>query len=423
MTHDDPHADLVRRQQIQAVGTAFLRRRPLIVAPAAVFLLVLIARAGVPVGQLAALAAIKTALVGFFCFEAWRYRGREIGSRGLFASLALTLLGITLGCAVTGDIRSPLVPLLFAPSILGLAAFGARRAGFLMVALLVLAAAILLALPPLFPPLPARTAAVATFATLVVTALLFAAGITGLVQGYERTGFALGRVRDELAAGAEAQTREMAGLGARLAHELKNPLAALKGLIQLEGQHAGGERSQRRFAVMESEMSRLEQILTDYLSFSRPAADPTPRDVSAQTLLREVLDVLEGRAQAQGVRLETEGEDVALAVDPLLVKQALFNLVSNALEASPAGGAVVARVRRHEGAASLEVRDAGRGMDADVLARLGTPFFSTRAAGTGLGVVIARRVARQHGGELRFESQPGQGTTAFLQLPLARGPR
>jgi signal transduction histidine kinase len=425
MTDEAATAELVRRKQIQAVGAAFLRRRPLIVAPAGLLMTIVLATAGLPRAQVLSAAAIEGCMVSFFFWEALRYRRREVTFRWLFVSLVLTVLGITSLCAVTGGIRSPALPILFAPSILGLAAFGVRRHGLIMVGLLALAGAGLLALPSgwPFPPLPLPAAALIGFACLAVTALLFVVGLSGLFQAHERTGFALGRMRDEAAGQAAAHTREMASLGARLAHELKNPLAALKGLIQLEGKHAGAERSRRRFAVMETEVARLEGILADYLGFARPAADPSTQRVSALALIREVLAVLEGRGEAAGVRLAGEGEDVALAVDPYLVKQALFNLFSNALEATEAGGTVVGRVRRTGEGACIEVVDTGRGMDAEVLARMGTPFFSTRSAGTGLGVVIARRIARQHGGDLRFESRPGLGTTASLLLPLAAAER
>jgi signal transduction histidine kinase len=262
---------------------------------------------------------------------------------------------------------------------------------------------------------------VATFGVMVTTTLLIATGIGGLVSAYERTGYALGQARAEVVAETEARPRELAALGAQLAHEIRNPLAALKGLIQLEARHADADRAQRRFAVMESEMSRLEQILNEHLSFAGPPSEVRAEPVSARGLVREVLAALEGSAYQAGVTLADEGDDLTVEVDPHLVKQALFNLLSNALQATPAGGRVTGRVRRCAEGVCIDVADTGRGMPPEVLARLGTPFFSTRSGGTGLGVVLARRVARQHGGELRFASQPGQGTTATLIVPAAAG--
>jgi signal transduction histidine kinase len=170
---------------------------------------------------------------------------------------------------------------------------------------------------------------------------------------------------------------------------------------------------------MEAEADRLERILAEYLSFSRAPSEPRREPCSARALVREVLALFEGRALAAGVHLGEAGDELTLSADPRLLKQALFNLIANAVEATPAGGEVRGHVRATANGASIAVEDTGRGMDAHTLARVGTPYFSTRAEGTGLGVVIARRIARQHGGELALVSRPGGGTTATLLLPLA----
>ena len=93
------------------------------------------------------------------------------------------------------------------------------------------------------------------------------------------------------------------------------------------------------------------------------------------------------------------------------------DLVANAIEATPPGGEVVVEVRPSAGRAEIMVRDTGRGMPPETLRRLGTPFFSTREGGTGLGVVLARSAIALHGGSLDYESEPGRGTTARATLP------
>ena len=372
-------------------------------------------------GQLLALAVVKGSMMAFFMWEAWRYRRRQISQRGLLVSLGLTMVAVAAGCVFSGGIRSPLLPLLFAPSGLALAAFGTRRAG---VVILVLLVGISIALsassaaswwPP--PSLPASI--IAACATVLVTAVLLAVGIVGLVGAYERAGWQVGQMRAEVVAEAMARPREIEALGARLAHEIKNPLTALKGLVQLEARSAVSDTSRRRFAVMETEVARLEQILSDYLSFSRPPSDLRPQTIAGRGLLRDAVAVLEGRAEDRGVVLVTDGDEVVFDADLGLIKQALFNLLSNAIEATLSGGKVTARLRVTSGVPTIEIIDTGSGMDARTLAQVGTPFFTTRSGGTGLGVVIARRIARQHGGALDFDSQPGVGTTARLRLPVA----
>jgi signal transduction histidine kinase len=126
--------------------------------------------------------------------------------------------------------------------------------------------------------------------------------------------------------------------------------------------------------------------------------------------------VLSARADDARVRLFAQG-DATVEADPRRLKEALLNLVANAIEATPPGGEVVVEVRPDGDATEIVVRDTGRGMPAETLTRIGTPFFTTRDDGTGLGVVLARSVIAQHGGSLRYESEPGKGTRVKVTLP------
>jgi signal transduction histidine kinase len=130
-----------------------------------------------------------------------------------------------------------------------------------------------------------------------------------------------------------------------------------------------------------------------------------------------VLDVLAGRADQGGVVLAIDGPPTPVQGDPRRLKEALINLVANAIEATPTGGTVHLRVRSNAAAVTLEVKDSGRGISPDDLERLGTSFFTTRPNGTGLGVVLAQGVITQHGGSLSYTSSVGQGTTATITLP------
>ena len=135
------------------------------------------------------------------------------------------------------------------------------------------------------------------------------------------------------------------------------------------------------------------------------------------TLADEVISAMDARAASAGVVLRRRG-DATIEADPRRLKDALFNLVGNAVEATPEGGRVEVEIHESERAARIAVRDSGRGMPPEVLERLGTPFFTTRDEGTGLGVVVARAAFAQHGGSLVYASEPGQGTTATGTLPL-----
>jgi signal transduction histidine kinase len=133
--------------------------------------------------------------------------------------------------------------------------------------------------------------------------------------------------------------------------------------------------------------------------------------------------VLAARADDARVRLYSEGDATVLA-DPRRLKEALLNLVANAIEATPPGGEVAVEVRPAREETEIVIRDTGRGMAAETLRRIGTPFFTTRDDGTGLGVVLARSMIAQHGGSLRYESAPGKGTSVRVTLPrVATGAR
>ncbi|MBI5543427.1 MAG: HAMP domain-containing histidine kinase [Deltaproteobacteria bacterium] len=225
------------------------------------------------------------------------------------------------------------------------------------------------------------------------------------------------QARDLVAQQALGRAHELELMSSRLSHELKNPLGAIKALVQLSARSAADAETRERLQVVEGEVERMQGILQDYLTFSRPLESLQLEEVALGELADEVLSVLDGRAKSAGVTLQRAGEARA-HVDPRRVKEALVNLVANAIEASPRGGAIEVGLATDGGQALLSVRDHGCGMSPEVLARLGTPFFTTRDDGNGLGVLLARGVFRQHGGSLEYVSEPGQGTTVMGRLPL-----
>jgi signal transduction histidine kinase len=417
-----PRYDALRAAQVRAVGTAFLRLRPVLVGPAAgVTGLVLGFAPEVPSAQLRALLTGMTVLLGFFTWEAWRARTRDFSEAWLFRSLLVTSVGLTVGCAVTGGLASPLVPLLFAPVVTSFAAFGRSREGAWALGGALLLVAGLGALPvgvP-FPPLPSPRSEWLRLLFVLVTLLLLRTSVAGLTEAYRRSGELLERLRAEALEAAEARVSALESMGGSVAHELKNPLASVKGLVQLLARSASEKRAQERLAVVQSEVERMEGILQEYLSFARPLGALRRGEVDLGQLLEDVAGVVEARAQAAGVRVERRPTSARVRGDGRRLKEALLNLVLNAIEATPPGGRVELGAEPQGAGAVLTVRDTGRGMPAAVLARVGTPFFTTREAGTGLGVVLARTAVVQHGGRLEYESHPGEGTVARITLPAA----
>ncbi len=206
------------------------------------------------------------------------------------------------------------------------------------------------------------------------------------------------------------------GMGAKLAHELKNALTGVKALVQLGLRNAAESASHERLTAVEREVARMQEILRSHLASARSLAEVRPARVDLGPLVSDVLHVLSGRAEEAGVRLCSRG-DATVEADGRRLEEALLNLVANGIEATPPGGEVAVEVHRSAEEIEIVVRDTGRGMSPEALRRLGTPFFTTRAEGTGLGVVLARSVIALHGGTLRYESAPGKGTTVRARLP------
>ncbi len=176
--------------------------------------------------------------------------------------------------------------------------------------------------------------------------------------------------------------------------------------------------TRERLRIVESEIERMIAILQSHLSFSRPREQLRPSLVQLGEVADAVVAAMSGRAAAAGVTLRRTG-DARVTVDHLKLKEALINLVADAIEACPRVARVEVAISEGAEGARLAVRDTGRGMPPDVLARIGTPFFTTREQGTGLGVVLARAAFEQHGGTLEFTSEAGRGTVALGTLPRA----
>jgi signal transduction histidine kinase len=230
----------------------------------------------------------------------------------------------------------------------------------------------------------------------------------------------LSRIREGALVDAESRRRGMELMTTKLAHELKNPLAAIKSLVQVEAKKTGDDKSRHRMEVVLGEVDRIGALLREYLDLARPMVDARVAPVQLDELMSDVSTLVTGRAEAAGVQLAVDGQGGALDADVRLLKEAIVNVVCNAIEATPRGGHVTVTYHFGDSGATIVVRDTGRGMSKETAMRVGTPFFTTREGGTGLGVVIARTAIAQHGGTLEYQSTPGIGTIAKIALPQKR---
>jgi signal transduction histidine kinase len=320
---------------------------------------------------------------------------------------------------LTGGFGSPAIPMLVVPAIISLLFLGpqpvARQLGILNIALI----ASIGVMPAWMSgdPLPPKHFAIALVINLGWTLMMLHHVYGHIATVSHRAGDAIGCMREHRLAEAEAQTRRLQSVGAKVAHELKNPLSAIKGLCQLVARTPSSDRTAARLAVVDTEIARMETILAEYLSFSRPLEDVRIEVVDLAAIAKDVVDVLAGRAAQSGIELSAEPESLPFHGDSRRLREALINLVANALEATPANGRVTITCRNEGLGAVVEIRDTGRGISAEHMARLGTSYFTTRVDGTGLGVVLAQGVVTQHGGQLQYHSEPGRGTTVTIDLP------
>jgi signal transduction histidine kinase len=211
-------------------------------------------------------------------------------------------------------------------------------------------------------------------------------------------------------------------LAAGVAHEVRNPLTGVKMLLQAAARpQSPTPLTADRLGVLLGEVARIERTVQGLMDFARtPPSDRRPHDL--RMLAAGAAEAERGRAEAKPVTLRVDAppEPVVAAVDRDQMTSLLTNLLSNAIDATPPGGEVVLRVAA---GVVVEVTDTGPGIDPAVAGRLFTPFATTKPTGTGLGLTIARRVARDHGGTLAASPRPGGGTAFTLTLPAAEDAR
>lgn len=213
-------------------------------------------------------------------------------------------------------------------------------------------------------------------------------------------------------------------LAAGVAHELGNPLNSITIHLQLLDRRlrkmgAAGEKLREHLDIALGEIKRLDFIITQFLAAIRPTK-PQLRPLDLTELIRESLRFLEPELDQQRVRVRTalRADLPAMPLDANQMKQAFYNLIRNACQAMPDGGTLTVETAFNDAEVRIAFTDTGKGISAENMNSLFQPFFTTRGAGTGLGLMIVRRIVREHGGEIDIESRVGHGTRVTVFLPL-----
>ncbi len=212
-------------------------------------------------------------------------------------------------------------------------------------------------------------------------------------------------------------------LAAVVAHEVRNPLAVVfNATAGLRRAHPGGADYTALVEIVQEEAERLRDIVTDLLEFARPR--PTVlATIAFEEVVRNAVAAAcsVAGAESKQVVVQTTTDVGSVTCDDRLVRQAIVNLVANAIQAEGRTAPVIVELLEKQERVVVRVTDDGNGVPEELRARIFTPFFSTRPKGTGLGLTVVRRCADAHGGDILLESARGRGTTFELQLPRREG--
>lgn len=208
-------------------------------------------------------------------------------------------------------------------------------------------------------------------------------------------------------------------LAAGIAHEIRNPMTALKGFIQLLKGNIEGEYS-LYFNVITSELKRIESIITEFLILAKPQAI-VYEEKNVVQIVKDTMDLLHAQANLGNVQmhLNVMDEIPLIYCEQNQLKQVFINILKNAIEVMPRKGNVYVSIQRKgEEHIVISLRDEGCGMAEDKLKRLGEPFYTTKERGTGLGLMVSYKIIEEHQGTIEVESEEGVGTVFHLTLPL-----
>lgn len=210
-------------------------------------------------------------------------------------------------------------------------------------------------------------------------------------------------------------------LAAAVAHEIRNPLTVVKGFLQLYEMENESTEKKRHYSLMIEELNTAEQVISQFLSIAKPNENTEMEVVNVKHVLQSVSDLLHSYGLLHDNEIVLRKiEDCYIAANTIEFKQLLINIIKNAIEASKVGDSVVVTAEREKDIVAITVTDNGHGMSKEELDSLGTPFYSLKSKGTGLGMMICFNIASKYNGTIQFDSIKGKGTTVTIRFPSAK---
>lgn len=212
-------------------------------------------------------------------------------------------------------------------------------------------------------------------------------------------------------------------LAAGVAHEIRNPLTSLRGFTQLLRTRAGDGQNSEFYDIMLNELDRINYIVGEFMLLSKPQQMQQLEQHDMRELMSGLLPIIETQAIIHNVTINMDWKTPIYPVlcDKNQIKQVFMNILKNAIESMTGGGTIRIRFSSHgEEYVGVQIVDEGPGMPADVLSRLGEPFFTTKKTGTGLGLMVCYRIIEAHNGKMIINSEKGKGTSVEIQLRMVR---
>lgn len=370
------------------------------------------------------------AVVAITAWSRWQFGSRGVTTR-LIAGNLIVLLGCHLAIITsTGGLRSPFLPIFLPVVLFASTLLGRNR---IVVAVVTIQLTGLVALlgaewagadlryAPMGDVLPTHGGWLVAL-TMMILVVLCAVGGTVIRTHFLRLSDMVATLQDEAVAVHREQANELAALSAELAHEVKNPLASIKGLAALLSRDVTEGKPAERLGVLRQEIDRMATTVDELLALNRPLSPLRTEAIDLREEVAQIVALHEGIAARQDKRVvHLEGPEVRASVDTRKLKKMLVNLIQNALDAAPRGSSVTVEISTTDPWVDVAVTDGGPGLPEAMAARVFDTGVTTKAEGSGLGLPISRALARQHGGDITLDNQDEGGCRAVIRLPLHQG--